>query len=197
MKVKEVAIISFLRCFSLTENISKIFEVRSGGDGGLNIFNGLRVICICWIIYGHEYNSKANNSSNLMFEFEGILSSTWTLIVMSAVYSVDVFFFMSGFFFTYTFLDKVKKMILNIFSYALIIFHRILRIWPSLLFILFMWWKISPHLATGPAANDLVLEETGHCDNKWYYNLLFIDNYKNTFATGYCVGWGWYLAIDM
>lgn len=59
-------------------------------------------------MYGHEYNARLKVITNLS-SLADIFESTYSLVVISAVYAVDIFFFMSGFFFTYIYLTKLQK----------------------------------------------------------------------------------------
>lgn len=51
--------------FSLVRNIKSILKLRDDGDSALDIFNGIRVLAMCWVIYSHEYNSRLRVVTNL------------------------------------------------------------------------------------------------------------------------------------
>lgn len=76
--------------------------------------------------------------------------------------------------------------------------HRFVRIWPTYLVAILIFWKIAPLLGNGPIWNTYSIF-AGKCDNLGaLWNLLFIDNFMDHGASGmdYCFGWGWYLAVD-
>ena len=189
-------IIQFLLCFSFSENVKKVFNSREGGDQNLNVFNGVRVLAICYVMYGHEYSERANNAQNIL-EVPLITVSNWAMVIEAALYAVDVFFFMSAFLFTYIFLCKLERMQFTVSTYFLTIIHRVLRLWPTLALCLLFWWKLTPYVTSGPIWNEFVEGYISVCEDRWWANLLFIDNYFNTFSTGYCLSWGWYLSNDM
>ena len=141
--------------FSMVRNIKNIFSVREDGDPGLNIFNGVRVISMCWIVYGHEYNARMRIATNLA-SIEDTLSSNWTVFVLAGVYSVDIFFFMSGFFFSYIFLGKLNKLRFNIVTYIQTIIHRVYRILPLYAMILLLMYRVLPFVGSGPMWNDFI-----------------------------------------
>ncbi len=78
------------------------------------------------------------------------------------------------------------------------IVHRIIRIWPTYMVALLLFWKISPFLGSGPIWR-IFYNLTCSCNNGGaLWNMFFIDNFGNHGTNGmdYCFGWGWYLAVD-
>ncbi|XP_022173310.1 nose resistant to fluoxetine protein 6-like [Myzus persicae] len=51
------------------------------------------------------------------------------------------------------------------------------------------------HLADGPLWKKIAIQESDHCQNSWWSNLLFINNYVH--ADRPCIIQSWYLACDM
>ena len=151
---------------------------------------------MCWVVYGHEYNARMKIATNLA-SIQDVLTSTYSLVVIAGVYAVDVFFFMSGFFFTYIFMIKLSKMRFNFLVYISTLIHRVYRILPLYALLILFMVRVMPWLGSGPIWNDFVKNFSGICHGRWYYNMMFIDNYFNTFKTGYCFGWGWYLSNDI
>jgi peptidoglycan/LPS O-acetylase OafA/YrhL len=76
----------------------------------------------------------------------------WEFVfIPGAYFSVDVFFFLSGFLGVYLMTEKLypKK---GKASYPLIYLHRYLRLIPALVFSLFMCWWFLPYVVPeGPA----------------------------------------------
>ena len=52
-----------------------------------------------------------------------------------------------------------------------------MRIWPSYAIALLIWWKIIPLLGNGPLWQEFTNNESANCNNKWWTNLLFVDNF--------------------
>lgn len=50
----------YLNCFALQENL-KIFEAR---ESSLTFFNGVRSICLFWIVLGHSVTIRVVDSEN-------------------------------------------------------------------------------------------------------------------------------------
>ena len=87
---------TIFKCFSFTENYSKLFTFKNEDDNPYKIFNGIRALSIFWVILGHDYLIRfrlpANiNSIPLYLPEAGMLT-----LIPSAYFAVDVFFFMGG-----------------------------------------------------------------------------------------------------
>jgi peptidoglycan/LPS O-acetylase OafA/YrhL len=72
---------------------------------------------------------------------------------MDMLYSVDMFFWIGGFFLGFV-ACEVKKIAQikkgGIGAIFIMITHRILRIWPCYLITILILWKIFPYLGDGP-----------------------------------------------
>jgi peptidoglycan/LPS O-acetylase OafA/YrhL len=189
----------FLRCFSLFTNIKKLFTSRSlektGSFQALDILNSVRVISLCWIIFGHVfmlrvvYTALANPEDSLDWikEARGVL-------VYGAFYAVDVFFWLSGFLLAYMFLlecDRKERV-----EWTILYFHRVYRILPAYAMVLFSTWKLIKYAGDGPIwyrADSI----NAQCEDYWWTNLTFLNNFIPNGDGNRCFGWGWYLANDM
>ncbi|OMJ91130.1 hypothetical protein SteCoe_6394 [Stentor coeruleus] len=120
------------------------------------------------------------------------------IIVQAGFYAVDTFFWMSGFLAAYLFITEIEKnknlYLLKIF---LAILHRFLRIIPVYMFCLFFFWTLQKHLGSGPGY--VLIDEffNGDCQDYWYTNLIFLNNFIPEGRGSGCVEVGWYLANDM
>jgi peptidoglycan/LPS O-acetylase OafA/YrhL len=112
--------------FSITRNVRKLFWTRKPAkDDYLTVFNGVRVLSICYVMLGHAYgsifiHSMQKKTQNLkskksprpiapvtniinMFDYE----KPWLFeIVPGGFYAVDVFFFLSAYLGAYLMLLK-------------------------------------------------------------------------------------------
>lgn len=83
--------------FNPIVNLQKLFTVKAGGDDSLAVFNGVRVLSICWVVVGHGFSLislapvKNFQTVNLLFE-----DRTFS-IVPGGFYAVDSFFYLAGF----------------------------------------------------------------------------------------------------
>ena len=193
---KLVKLVVFLKAFSLIANAEKVFSLKPTSDQNLDIFNGVRFLSMCWVILGHTYMLRikmiyTTNQILDIIEKPGI-----STIVLSGPYSVDIFFFLGGFFVSFVLVTKFKALKKASFKvFGEIYFHRIYRIWPSYVLCILIFYKVSVYLWIGPAwsfFNSMV----NMCDGKWWTNLLYIDNLFGRDTSHYCFGWGWYLSND-
>lgn len=98
-KEKYGALDKVLQSFNLTESM-KIFVYKSNY---LNIFNGIKTICMFWVIFGHQFSVRLKYDVNI----SGIPSQVekfFYLFVTGAFLAVDVFFFIGGFLVAYSFM---------------------------------------------------------------------------------------------
>lgn len=84
--------------FSFTRNIRKIFWGPPAKEGDhLIIFNGVRVLSLLYVIFGHGYFSVLV-APNVDFEGVNRVVNPWPFsIIFGGLYAVDVFFFLSAF----------------------------------------------------------------------------------------------------
>jgi hypothetical protein len=98
-KEKYSTVDKIIQSFSLSEGM-KIFVYKSNY---LNIFNGIKAICMFWVIIGHEFSIRLKydvNITSIATKVEGF----FYLFVTGAFLAVDVFFFIGGFLVAYSFL---------------------------------------------------------------------------------------------
>ena len=82
---------------------------------------------------------------------------------------------------------------MSLLSILFALINRVIRLWPCLLITLLVYWKISPYLSFGPIW-FFHISSIETCDkNGWWRRLLFISNFTNDD----CIGWAWYLYVDM
>jgi len=186
----------FIDCFDARKNFLRIVTVKYTDhyDFNLEIFNGLRVFYFLYVVYGHTYMMGTNYIDNLA-DLPDYAQGWWLLIVFAALYAVDAFFFMSGFFFAFIALSKLQKMRPSPKNYMVLAFHRLFRIWPAYIFAILFFWRILPLMGSGPVWFQMT-DTTSLCENgKVLQNLFFVDDFLVE-SQNYCYGWGWYLSND-
>ncbi|CAD8113245.1 unnamed protein product [Paramecium sonneborni] len=177
--------------YSLLESYHSLFSFRDY-DNNLSIMEGFRSIGFLMVIFGHQFFDLAKSS----FQFEMIaqLKSWLCLNLVNMLYSVDMFFWLGGFFSGYVLFEKSKVKLVrkNGWSMFGIILHRILRIWPCYAIAILISSQLVPYIGDGP--RWFMALDRFECSTGWR-NLIFIDNlfYDNQ----YCFPWGWYLSTDM
>ncbi|XP_074654991.1 nose resistant to fluoxetine protein 6-like isoform X2 [Tubulanus polymorphus] len=184
--------------FSAYDNLLKLVSLESSGDT-INCIHGIRFITMFWIILGHTYDFFFIfvRSENVI-EYASSLIKNWSFsIVYAGYYSVETFFFLSGLVLTYI---SMKKMLdsggpKNI-NWFMFYFHRFWRLTPLYLALWMIYVTFSSYFGDGPLYPDYSsLEGSGHWCS--YSSFLFHIAYINNFIPSGCMGWAWFLAVDM
>ncbi|KAL6073237.1 Transmembrane protein NRF-6, variant 2 [Balamuthia mandrillaris] len=182
----------FLMCWSAFYNTRKL--LLPSPDDSLASLNGIRTLSMGWIVLGHSlvYVLRVGYD-NLEFLFHEMQNKwTWQLF-LSAPLAVDTFFFIAGFLLGFLSLKELKKT-RGRFNWFLYYFHRVWRLSPLYFFLLFVYWKLAPSLGSGPKFHSAM---DAYCDEYWWTNLLYIQNFYPTELNKECMNWTWYLANDM
>ncbi|XP_053988422.1 nose resistant to fluoxetine protein 6-like [Hylaeus volcanicus] len=188
-----------LICFSAYTNTKKIFTLNNTRNK-LDIFHGMKVIGMFWIVLAHVLFYGSFNIGN---KLSTLLSSQYLISqpVTNATFSVDTYFFMSGFLLTHIFFKATKNQKMadvsvgkKVIQFIVMIIRRMARLTPAygvtiLLGILVFTWLDN----TGVYS----LYEEGHvrCSKYWWKNLLYITNFFQW--DDMCLTWSWYLSDDM
>ena len=84
--------------FSPVHNLEKILKVSSEGDQTLRVLNGVRVLSICYVVYGHTFAFvNTRPVMNVTTARDHILTSPLSPLIPGGFFAVDAFFFLSGF----------------------------------------------------------------------------------------------------
>eukprot|EP00054_Salpingoeca_dolichothecata_P018077 m.110468 g.110468 ORF g.110468 m.110468 type:complete len:668 (+) comp22721_c0_seq1:1-2004(+) len=187
--------IRLLACFSLVRNVPKLCSTDAHKDSILCL-NGIRTISMMWVVLGHTYFFfEFYDISNPLAMYD-VLNRFSFQIVDNALFSVDSFFFLSGFLVAlgcFKLLAKRGKL-----PWAQFYVARYLRLSPLYFLVLIFYIKIQRYLGQGPYW-FFAQYTPDACSQDWWANLLYINNFypnggdvQNT-----CMGWTWYLANDM
>ena len=190
-----------LLCFSLKVNGKILLSTsreRNGKKDPLEVLNAVRVMSLGWILLGHAclIIIKKGVIANY-HEINDFLISFEYTFVFTLYYTVNTFYWMSGFLMCYLLLLSLdKKQTMSLKEFCLIYVHRYLRLTPLAMFILIFLWRLMPHLGSGPLwvkAKDM----TEDCDEFWLTNLMYLNNMKPEYIGNGCFSVGWYLAVEM
>ncbi len=179
-------------CFDLSRNMNILVEDNRRGDADLRIFDGVRVLMIAWVVLGHVFYMAQDvpvSNPGQLTDFIEDYSKAW---IYNASFSVDVFFFMSGFLLAYLLLKKFMQGS-NVLSWVLYV-HRAIRLYPAQLLVLVIYCFIIPAIGTGPMFFRVFENVTENCSRIWWKILLFLENANSEDVD--CVGWIWYTSID-
>ncbi len=184
--------------FSFQKNLKSLFSTENRVDPKLNVFNGVRVLSICWIILNHSW---------LTIPYEPLmnLSETVSVVPLKKIMSfvkagplaVDIFFVLSGFLCAMSlcgsFKDPKRRTIKNA---LMAIVNRFLRFLPMQFVALMYTLYVLPTVIDSPQnyiITDLFVEP---CHDQWLLALIHVNNLIGEFHS-MCMNWTWYLNVDM
>ena len=164
-----------LLSFSLRKNFYSLISLPETTNN-LQVFTGLKILSILSISLFHCYiyqNNIPSTNPSILTEF--IQSFSHRIIYMS-IYMFDILFITSGFFLAYLVIGKMNALKGKI-NWPLFYVHRLLRVVPVYFYIFIFFVFIFPYTGTGPAWPIQEYLTKSSCDNYWYSNLLFINNF--------------------
>lgn len=189
------------RAFSFISNAKKLLNT-STAKSPLACLNGLRVISMWWVIQGHVYGFSIYLLDNAVYG--GKITQRFTFqAILNGTFSVDTFFFLSGLLVAYLALKELKDT--GRLSWIYFFLHRFWRLTPLYAFVLMIFTTLTLYMFSGPyisvlkAPDSLFLKAIDTCKDYWWTNLIYINNFYPDYGSinGTCMGWAWYLAIDM
>ncbi|KJE89704.1 hypothetical protein CAOG_01136 [Capsaspora owczarzaki ATCC 30864] len=178
--------------FSLLQNVPRMFATNTKDESLLSL-NGIRVISMCWVVLGHTYLWALDSGIQNPYAVYYMSIRPTFQIIANGFFTVDSFFFLSGFLVCYVVLVMLAKR--NSLPYFPYMIHRFLRITPTYMFALFFYWYIGPLFGDGP--NWFRVQSNHACEQYWWANLLFVNDFVPNSLYDECMGWSWYLANDM
>ena len=187
--------ITFMRQFSPLLNLEKIHGIPNIGkvqDPDLSCLNAIRTLSLLWVELGHLYYFLGISIDNLIPV--GRLQERFTFqFVFGGAFAVDSFFFLSGFL---AYWSMAKRMSANTFKFwkslPMIYLHRYLRITLPHVGLMLLATGLWAHIGDGP----FYFQGTdAYCKSNWWINLLYLNNFID--ISHQCVGWNWYLMVDM
>jgi peptidoglycan/LPS O-acetylase OafA/YrhL len=93
---KQIGKHPIMSAFSL-QNSLKIFQRK---ENPLNTLNGVRSLCMLWVVFGHQFLFVVQISENTM-SINNQFQRAYFLLVEAGLFSVDTFFFIGGFLVAY------------------------------------------------------------------------------------------------
>ena len=181
-------------CVSITRNFHSLIHGRNTVDKNTDVLNGIRVLAILYVIYGHSFY---NVTQCPLFNMETLIDMSktmWFAVISSATFAVDIFFFLTAILGVAILYKQLKPQI-SIRQVLKIYLHRYIRLFPIyiLSFMTYSW--IAPLLGGGPVFNGY-LNRIDDCESYWWYNFLYINNFKTVYMPSYttdftCMAWSW------
>ncbi|CAG2167193.1 unnamed protein product, partial [Oppiella nova] len=180
--------------FSVKINAKKIFDTK-GTDTSIQVFHGIRVLSMLWILIGHSFAFAVQwMTFRNPLVIREVPQNIMSQLLANGTFSVDCFFFISGFLVSYVVMTKAKKHSgkPNIFLFYL---HRYLRMTPSMMAVIAFSATLLQYLGSGPQWTESITMFNGWCQKNWWVNGLYLHNFVNT--QNMCLSHSWYSAVDM
>jgi hypothetical protein len=99
------AVMEFIKCFSITDNWKKLWDVR---EGPLDFLNGVKSFAFFFVILGHEFLIRGLIMPRNPNEAVEIMKSDYFEFLVAAFYAVDVFLWVGGFLVAFVLIDSEK-----------------------------------------------------------------------------------------
>ncbi|EDQ84551.1 uncharacterized protein MONBRDRAFT_12668 [Monosiga brevicollis MX1] len=195
-----------LLAFSLRTNLPRLLSMQRNRHS-IAIFDGMRSLSMLWVILGHSWLWIFKQWPQNMVAVIALGDRLSFQAIAATSYAVDTFFFISGFLVCYSCLTVLKKR--KTLPWLRYYLHRYIRLTPSYALVMLLFVNLSPFLGDGPvfyrqqesmsmdACEGLTRSSCG-CAKYWWANFLYIQNYyPSSDPNNECMGWTWYLALDM
>jgi len=170
----------YVLSFSWQHSFNSLFNPMKGD---LAFLNGVRVVSMMWIVYGHTVlmstigvNVPVNNPTAVDDQVQSFIMT----YVRGAEYAVDTFFFMSGLLaatgiIDATFNDRLPNT--SVFAYISLILIRFIRLTPLYVSVMFFYTKVLPYTGSGPywLLNNH-RKDLEHSCRHWFANIFYINN---------------------
>ncbi|XP_070534770.1 nose resistant to fluoxetine protein 6-like isoform X2 [Ptychodera flava] len=193
-KLADVAI-----AFSVLDTSDKIFNMNQA-KGSIGCLNGIRVISMFWIIVFHTWLLIASPAylRNVRQVMEHDRAKLPAQVLLNGELGVEAFFVLGGLLVSYLTFKKIEESGgLKKVSWLRFFVHRYLRLTPAYAFILLLYATITIHMGEGIWWPYLWHTTRVPCQ-RWWANLLYVNNFiPFPGSTSECMGWSWYLSVDM
>ncbi|XP_075226493.1 nose resistant to fluoxetine protein 6-like [Lycorma delicatula] len=183
----------FFKAFSVSKNCSRLFSTTMA-EGSLSCINGARFLCIAWVAIGHRYKFTCQQPLTNLLYLPDVLKAWWSMLIVNATLSVDVFFLLGGLLNSYVYM-KVPGRTHNIKATLIDFVHRYLRLTPAYAMMVAITATWLYRLGDGPLWDEIVGSASRDCKNNWLPGIFYINNYYK--VQNYCMMQSWYLAADM
>ncbi|CAF3832680.1 unnamed protein product, partial [Rotaria sp. Silwood1] len=187
---------AFLAQFSTIRTLNRIFSINTNNNNdSFSFINGIRVLALFWVIFGHLFSFGAFYSSNLLDIIAWSNNLAFQLI-LGGQFSVDTFFVLSGFLTAIVFVREADKQKFSFRFVLLYYIHRYIRLTPVYLLVILISINLTPYFGNGPAFPFEQGFESNGCRNQWWWtSILYISNLVQ--PDNMCLPITWYLQNDM
>ncbi|KAH8244729.1 hypothetical protein KR038_001996 [Drosophila bunnanda] len=192
-----------LLSFSAITNFNAICDRNVGADT-IPCIHGLRAFSMAWVILGHTCIVVFKYSDNMEMRKE-VEQNFFFQAITNGPFSVDTFFFISGFLISYIYFRTNAKGKLNKLSkganeftagtahFLGLVAYRFMRLTAPYLFVLGVVQVTMKYLATYSIFDPPTMDHIT-CPDYWWRNILYINTLFP--VDEMCMLWSWYLAND-
>lgn len=181
-----------MKAFSIIENLQKLFQ-KSNDTLGLNAINGIKAISMILIVLGHALlftvGGPVLNSDFFAVDIKRLQNA----FLLNSPLFVDTFLLLSGFLFCRICIKELERRQGKI-NFAVLYVFRYIRLTPAYLAIIAFYATWFPQIGDGPLWNSRIGLEQKRCEESWWLNILYINNYFGT--ENLCMFQSWYLSVD-
>ncbi|XP_055326560.1 nose resistant to fluoxetine protein 6 [Sitodiplosis mosellana] len=200
---KESVWCRLLLSFSVITNFNVICDRKVGSDT-VPCIHGLRAISMAWVILGHTCIIVFKYADNMELR-KVVEKEFWFQTISNGTFSVDTFFFISGFLVSYIYfrndhkgnLDPlsqgVGEVTAGIFHFFGLIGYRFVRLTAPYMFVLGLVEVVMKYFHHNSVFETPTLDHE-NCPNYWWRNILYINTMFP--VEQMCMLWSWYLADD-
>uniref|UniRef100_A0A5S6R5D4 NRF domain-containing protein n=1 Tax=Trichuris muris TaxID=70415 RepID=A0A5S6R5D4_TRIMR len=188
--------LNVLLAFSLYTNTRKVITTVQPA-GQLTCLNGIRVLSMLWIIFGHSYYWAIPYLNNIVYAYE-LPENVFNQILLNGSLSVDSFFFLGATLLAFVWMKKLKNktaLTRSPLFWVQYLAHRYLRVTPVYLIVLVVYAVLVPKATDGPMWGGRGGFNSDNCAASWWTNVLYVNNFFH--LNNPCMSWTWYLAADM
>lgn len=183
----------FFISFSFIKSGKELLKYDKNNE--LNILNGIKVLTMIFILFGHRFMYLVGNPMNNPKFLENIYQYGPDILLTSTMNLVDPFFFISGFILYLMASPIILKPGPIWLKLASPVIYRVLRMLPAYCAMMAITANIVPHLGDGPLWPRKTWHEAETCKKYWWTNLLFISNLLD--AKYECLIVSWYVSCDV
>lgn len=181
-----------LKKLSIKHNIYQLLRLNTDNADNLASLNGIRVLTMFWLVYGHAYLLSVKEAFRSSTHFIESLFDIKMYFLFNAWPAVDIFFILSALLHSYHVFKRLNSNDeINILK---IVCNRIARLWPSLWFIVAFVFLI-PNLGQGPLWLEIMDQQVNSCYENWWMVITFTANLRND--NNLCQIHTWYLSADV
>uniref|UniRef100_A0A182SXU3 Acyltransferase 3 domain-containing protein n=1 Tax=Anopheles maculatus TaxID=74869 RepID=A0A182SXU3_9DIPT len=184
--------VAIVRSFSAVDNLRKLVQL-SKDDHGLGCINGIKALSMLFILGGHALVFMAGGPLLNPGFFHDQSQLLQNAFLLNSPLLVDTFLLLSGFLFARLLLLELDKRHGRL-NFGLLYVFRYIRLTPAYLAVIALYATWLPRLGEGPLWKGRIELEQKRCQQSWWLNVLYVNNYFGTDSV--CMFQSWYLATD-